>query len=230
GFGTAGHTMHTVLYDPAAKGRIYFVSSAGGAYRSDDDGATWARIREGTMTSCTEYTKDTEQGTVAQHLEQVHGCTHRLALAPQKGGTTMVYQQNHCGLYKSENAGDTWQDISGNIRSRHGFPIAFTDGKKPAVWVVPADQEGKCKKHNSCIRRELEVWRSTDRGASWRSFSMGLPKKVHTCVLRHGMHSDKAGGVYFGTTTGEVYGLESGADSWQLIANGLSRIQGIVAA
>lgn len=230
GYGTAGHTMHTILYDPAVKGRIYIVTSAGGAYRSNDDGATWERIREGTMISCTTYTKDTEQGTVAQHLEQVHGCTHRLALAPRRGGAAVLYQQNHCGLFKSENGGESWADISGNIRSRHGFPIAYTNGKKPAVWVIPADQEGQCKKHNSCIKRALEAWRSTDGGARWESFSDGLPKKAHTCVLRHAMSSGPDGGVYFGTTTGEVYGLESGSDSWIQISKGLARVQGVVAS
>jgi photosystem II stability/assembly factor-like uncharacterized protein len=218
-FGTIGNCIHTVLVDPVDPNRIYFVSSLGGPFRSDDGGTKWERIRNGLLDFCT-LTDD------KRHIEEVHTCTHRLAFAPSN--SDVIYQQNHCGVYRTDSNGDYWTDISTGLPDRHGFPIAVLAKKnEESIFVTPAYQ-GKCDRHNSCILGDLEAYRSTDGGRNWEKRSNGLPQKVHTCVLRHGMSSNSSG-VFFGTTTGEVYGTLNDGDSWDTIAKSLPRIQGVVA-
>ncbi len=220
GFGTTGHCLHTVLFDPLKNGRIYIVSSGGGAYRSDDDGASWTRIRKGTLSSCPTAKND------PHHLKEVHACTHRIAMAPLKKQKTLLFQQNHCGVYRSDDSGESWQDISEGLPSRHGFPIAVTIASHPTIFVIPAYQ-GKCKHHNSCIQGPLEVWRSSDTGITWEKASKGLPSHIHTCVLRHALTSSDDGTLFFGTTTGQLYTSDDGGDSWNLLHSRIGRIQGI---
>ena len=217
-FGTIGNCIHTILMDPEEPKRIYFVSSLGGPYRSDDGGTQWKRIRNGLLDSCT-ISDD------PKHIEEVHTCTHRIAFAPSN--PAVLYQQNHCGVYRSDSRGDHWQDISEGLPDRHGFPIAAHPKDEKTVFVTPAYQ-GKCDRHNSCIQGELAAYRSGDGGKTWEKRADGLPKKVHTCVLRHGMSSN-ATGVFFGTTTGEVYGTMNEGETWEQIAKNLPRVQGVVA-
>jgi photosystem II stability/assembly factor-like uncharacterized protein len=133
-----------------------------------------------------------------------------------------VFQQNHCGVYRSEDAGEHWEDISPDKSLRHGFPISLVEDGGNAVYVVPAFQ-GSCKKHNSCITGKLAVYRSKDDGTTWEKLDEDLPKRTHTCVLRDAMVTDNLtpSGVYFGTTTGELYGSVNEGDSWSLLVNGV---------
>jgi photosystem II stability/assembly factor-like uncharacterized protein len=224
GFGTIGHCIHTILFEPEKPERLFVVSSSGGPYRSDDEGQTWHRIREGMLSEC----PDAPAEQMEEHVKFVHGCTHRIAMAKRPGGITL-FQQNHCGVYRSDDLGDHWKDVSKGLPSRHGFPIATLGGKWPTVFVIPAYQDGKCEQHNSCIKGPLEVWRSEDSGKSWRNVSRGLPRKVHSCVLRHAMSAAGDRVLLFGTTTGGLYCTEDAGESWQSVATGLGRIQGVVA-
>lgn len=235
GFGTTGLTVHTIKSDPQKKGRLYLIASGNGTYRSNDYGENWEPLRAGIRDGCTSdfkaEGKGKERKTAAEvkkeHLQSVHMCSHKIALSPTRRDS--VYQQNHCGVYSSRNAGSKWEDISPSPATRHGFGITVTKGKKDTIFTVPAYQTGCELKHNSCIQGQLSVMRSQDEGKSWKELTNGLPGKVHNCVLRDSLTSDdqEVPGVYFGTTTGEVYASTDNGNSWNEIASGLGRIQGV---
>jgi photosystem II stability/assembly factor-like uncharacterized protein len=220
GFGTIGNCVHRILTDPRSSKRLYVVSSAGGMYATADSGETWEKLIAGLSDDCP------KKDNYAEHLQYEHSCMH----AAEQTGTTM-YCQMHCGVYRFDAKAKRWQDISAGLPSRHGFPLAVDKANSRVAYVITADQEGQCKKHNSCIRRPLYVSRTRNAGRTWDNVNEGLPKKPHTCVLRHAMDADQLDpmGVYFGTTTGELYGTNDGGDSYFLIAKGLPRIQGVVA-
>ncbi|MCL5408043.1 MAG: hypothetical protein M1518_01605 [Candidatus Thermoplasmatota archaeon] len=236
GFGTTGLTIHSIKTDPYEKGKLYIVAAGNGTYRSDDAGNTWKSLKGGITESCPilggephpsiPSVEDKEK--ISEHLNSVHSCTHKIALSSSKPGT--IYQQNHCGVYASTDSGNKWKDISKSKEDRHGFPIMVLDGKKESVFVIPAYQ-GKCKKHNSCIEGQITVNRTEDGGKKWKKLSNGLPKGMHTVVLRDGMAQDslEEPGVYFGTSTGELFGSIDLGESWNKLASGLGRIQGVSA-
>lgn len=248
GFGTVGLCIHTIKMDPKSKDRFYIVSSGGGPYRTDDKGKSWSLLNKGVCDNCTvEYAtadvwglgKEDPSKNLAMHLSNVHKCTHKLAISERNPGT--IYQQNHCGVYKTMNNGETWEDISPSEGLRHGFPIALIEGgsgdnnrdsatasNAGAVFTIPAYQ-GICKKHNSCIKGELAVYRSVNAGKSWEKLTSGIAKKNHTCVLRDAMTADALdpAGLYFGTTTGQIYGSTNLGETWSLLLNDAGRVQGV---
>ncbi len=232
GFGTIGLALHTVKFDPAVRNKLYIVSSGGGPYLSNDAGKTWSLLRDGVSDSCpdaaTYYSQEgkTKEENVKEHLDNVHKCTHKLAISSKSPGK--IFQQNHCGVYVSENSGTRWKDISIGPGIRHGFATTLIEDGDSSLFMLPAYQ-GKCEKHNSCISGPLEVYRTDDSGKAWKNVSNGLPKSVHTCVLRDSMSHDysEEPGVYFGTTSGEVYGTFNRGKTWTKIASGLNRVQGV---
>ncbi len=230
GFGTTGLTIHTIKSDPRKKGRLYIVASGNGTYRSDDSGETWKSLKNGITGSCPTQKGESRPSIPndVEHLNQVHSCTHKLALSRSKPGT--IYQQNHCGVYASTDSGDKWTDISHSNEVRHGFPIVTVEGKRDSLFVVPAYQ-GSCKKHNSCIQGQITVERTEDGGKTWETFSEGLPKGNHAVVLRDGMTQDsmKEPGIYLGTTHGDLFGSTNSGETWAKVAGGLGRIQGVSA-
>lgn len=236
GYGTTGLTIHTILLDPDKQGRIYIVVSGNGPYRSDDGGKTWEILKSGIQDSCPTMESEKKlngsngdwEKQLGEHLSGVHSCTHKMVLSEKKTGT--IFQQNHCGVYETGKMGEHWNDISPGNDQRHGFPIDVIEGEKTSVFVVPARQD-LCKKHNSCIQGQLSVFRTEDSGKSWKKLTAGLPGSVHTGVLRDSMDHDGMNkpGLYFGTSTGEVYGSLDLGDSWMQIGSGLGRVQGISA-
>lgn len=232
GFGTTGLTIHTIKSDSYKKNRFFIVASGNGTYRTDDNGKTWKSLKEGLLDDCpvdfgsntSKEKKISVEDEKREHLQGVHSCTHKLALSPSRRNT--IYQQNHCGVFSSANSGDKWSDISPG-KNRHGFGITVTPGDIESIFTVPATQV--CKKHNSCIQGQLTVLRSKDSGKTWKSLTNGLPPKVHNCVLRDCVTNDglPETGVYFGTTTGEVYASINMGNTWMEIANNLPRIQGV---
>lgn len=232
GFGTTGLCIHTVAIDPSDSRRVYVVPAGNGTYMTEDGGETWRNMQNGVMDHCPVVNEESAPGIptgkdgsdASKHLQEVHRCTHKLALSARKSGT--LYQQNHCGIYMSADFGIRWTDVSPSSSVRHGFGIALTEEAGQSVYIVPAYQ-GACRKHNSCIMGRLEVYRLN--GSKWTRLSKGLPSSVHTCVLRDAVSSDtlSSQGVYFGTTTGEVYCSPDRGDSWSKVAGGLGRVQGL---
>ncbi len=230
--GTTGLTVHTVRVDPHRSRRLYIVSSGGGPYRSDNGGESWQLLQNGVLDYCPlggrsdapDIPKDDKATKLKEHLNRVHTCTHKLVLSHRRPST--LYQQNHCGVFESEDFGDGWNDISPRGQLRHGFPIALIENGSTSLFVVPAFQ-GVCKKHNSCIKGQLAVYRREKSG--WERLVQGLPRNVHTCVLRDGMTTDglDEAGLYFGTTTGDVFASLDCGESWSTIMTGAGRIQGL---
>lgn len=237
-FGTIGNSLHGIHIDPNDPKRMLVVSSTNhGAVRTEDGGQTWEYARRGVFEACPvagtselskPITDEERQKSVEQHLSEVHSCTHRIGISP--ADPKVVYRQQHCGVYRSDDFGLSWQDISAGLPDRHGFPVAAHPRDVNTAYVVPAYQ-GKCKKHNSCIQGALDLYRTRSGGRFWEKLSDGLPRKVHTVVLRHGMDADalKPAGIYFGTTAGELYASANEGDSWKRLAKGLPRVQGITA-
>ncbi|MEM0155882.1 MAG: hypothetical protein QW597_04695 [Thermoplasmataceae archaeon] len=233
GFGTTGLTIHTIISDPEKSKRIFIIASGKGIYRSDDAGNTWSILKEGLKDSCPVSNADLAPGIpneerkvkMKEHLESVHSCSHKIVISPNNHAT--IYQQNHCGVYVSNDFGNTWTDISPGNDMRHGFPI---DAVHENVFVIPSGQ-GICDEHNSCIQGQLSVYTTPDSGKQWKKETQGLPGNVHTAVLRDSFSHDslRVPGVYFGTTTGEVYCSTDLGNSWRQVASGLGRIQGITA-
>lgn len=241
GMGTVGLTIHTIKMDPNQKDRFYIVSSGGGPYRTDDSGKTWSLLDKGVKDTCDsewatiDFSNSGEKDTaklLATHLKEVHRCTHKLAISSENPGT--VYQQNHCGVFKSTDGGDTWTDISPGKSLRHGFPVALIENSSRSnnggtLFTIPAYQGGPCKEHNSCIKGAVAVYRTDDSGNSWERLTNGLPEKSHTCILRDAMSTDSLdqAGIYFGTTTGEVFCSKDLGETWTKAMEGAGRVQGI---
>lgn len=236
GFRTTGLTLHTIRFDPVNPDIIYIVAAGNGTYRSDDGGETWKPLRNGIKNSCTiepqkmissAPKESSEEEKVKRHLSELHSCTHKIIVSPKDG---RVYQQNHCGIYFSSNRGDDWKDVSINPDLRFGFPVDVVENSTANVFVIPVPESPiDCKEHNGCIQGQLAVYRTSDDGKNWTRQTDGLPEKTHTTVLRDCFthdHEEKQG-LYFGTSTGELYFSEDLGNSWREIVSGLGRIQGV---
>ena len=237
GFRTTGLALHTTRFDPANSERIYIVAAGNGTYRSDDGGETWKSLKSGISNSCpieparlisSAPPEATPEEKLSKHLSEVHACTHKIAVSPKDG---KVYQQNHCGIYFSDNHGDQWKDVSINNENRFGFPVDVVENSSTHVFVIPVmpDLLYECKDHNVCIQGQLSVYSTTDGGKNWNRHIKGLPDGVHTNVLRDSLAHDneKEPGLYFGTTTGDVYFSYDLGNAWRNIGTGIGRIQGV---
>ncbi len=240
GFGTVGLCIHTIRMDPERKDSFYIVSSGMGPYRTEDAGKSWSLLDKGVKDTCpSDWAKMDFSGAgetdpkklMERHLADMHKCTHKLTVSGRESG--VVYQQNHCGVFRSSDFGRSWTDISPGNTLRHGFPIALAEGAGDAnggtLFIIPSVQGEPCRKHNSCIKGPVAAYRSADGGKSWERLTRGLPKRSHTCVLRDAMALDQMDtpGVYFGTTTGEVFFSRDLGEHWSKAFEGAGRIQGM---
>ncbi len=214
--GAGGLTLHTILLDSTDANRMYVAISAAGVFRSDDGGRTWQPRNKGTRADF-----------LPNKFPEVGQCVHRVALPA--GHSSLLYQQNHCGVYRSDTAGDSWKDISSGLPSRFGFPIAVHPRDSKTIWVVP---------HISsyiriCVDGCLAAYASDDGGRTWRKQSRGLPtRNAHLTILREAMSTDSAVpvGVYFGTTTGQLFYTRNEGREWHLLADFLPPVYSVEAA
>ncbi|MFN2469116.1 MAG: exo-alpha-sialidase [Gaiellaceae bacterium] len=206
--GAGGLCCHSIQLDPEEARRMYVAISAAGAFRTDDGGKTWAPANRGVAA---DFLPDPE----AEH--EVGQCVHKLLLHPQR--PERLWQQNHCGVYRSDNRGDSWERLDGNgLPSGFGFGLALHPRRPDTAFVIP--EEGAENRVTSDGR--LGVYRTDDGGASWSLASNGLPEPAWSAVLREGMSSDDLDptGVYFGTQGGSVFASPSeGADWVEAAAN-----------
>ena len=206
--GAGGMAVHTIIIDPQNPRRIYVAISAAGAFRTDDGGLTWKPINRGLKSQYELPDPDAEVGH----------CVHRIALHPSR--PDVLYMQKHWDIMRSDNAGDQWNEVSGNLPTDFGFPIDVHAHEPETIYVVPITSDSLHYPPDG----KLRVYRSKSGGNEWEPLTKGLPQQdCYVNVLRDAMAVDTLDtcGVYFGTTGGQVYCSPDGGDSWQTIASHL---------
>jgi photosystem II stability/assembly factor-like uncharacterized protein len=208
--GAGGMCLHTILLDPVDPQRMFVAISAAGAFRTDDGGASWRPINRGLRS----------EGIPDQDAEVGH-CVHRIAMHPSR--PDVLFMQKHWDVMRSDDAGDSWREISGDLPSDFGFPIAVHPHEPDTAYVVPITSDS----HHFPPDGRLRVYRSRTGGDDWEPLSEGLPQShCYVNVLRDAMAVDslEEPGVYFGTTGGQVYASADAGDSWTPIVRDLPAV------
>src|SRR3984893_10029507 len=198
--GAGGMCLHTIVLDPGNPKRIFVAISAAGAFRSDDAGKTWRPINRGLKS---QYIPNPEA--------EVGHCVHRIALHRSKPG--VLFMQKHWDVMRSDNAGELWQEISGNLPTDFGFVIDVHANEPETIYVVPIKSDSEHFPPDG----KLRVYRSRSGGNEWEALTKGLPQRdCYVNVLREAMDVDSLDscGVYFGTTGGQVYASHDAGDNW----------------
>jgi photosystem II stability/assembly factor-like uncharacterized protein len=209
--GAGGMAVHTVLLDPKNAQRIFVAISAAGVFRSDDGGGSWKPVNRGLKSPYELPDPEAEVGH----------CVHRIAFHPSKPDT--LFMQKHWDVMRTDNAGDDWREISGNLPTDFGFPIDVHAHEPETIYVVPITSDSL---HYPPEGR-LRVYRSRTGGGEWEPLTRGLPQQnCYVNVLRDAMAVDRLDecGIYFGTTGGQVYGSPDGGDTWQCLARDLPKV------
>ena len=213
--GAGGLCLHTIIPDPTNASRMWVGISAVGCMRTDDGGRSWAFAN-----------KNTRAGFLPAMYPEFGQCIHRFVQHPKE--PEVLYQQNHCGIYKSTNAGEDWIDIQHSLPSEFGFPIVLDVHHPDTVYVVVEDPEARQN-----VGKQFSVYRTQDGGETWEPLTKGLPQGngVMLGVLRHAMCTDAIDpcGIYVGTNTGQLFASRDRGDSWQLIADFLPSIYSVTA-
>ena len=208
--GAGGMCLHTILLHPTDEARIFTAISAAGAFRTDDGGASWSAINKGLQS----------EGIPDPDAEVGH-CVHNLAMHPDRPDT--LYMQKHWDVMRSDDAGGSWHEISGDLPTDFGFPIDVHAHEPETVYVVPILSDYNHIPPDG----KLRVYRSRTGGGEWEPLTRGLPQEhCYVNVLRDAMAVDRLDdcGVYFGTTGGQVYCSPDGGDSWDAIVRDLPAV------
>ncbi len=211
-----GLALHTIVLDPVDRQRMYAAISAGGVYRTDDGGATWSARNHGVRVTF-----------MPNKYPEFGQCVHKIAMHPAR--PERLYLQNHWGIYRSDDYGDTWKDIANGVPSDFGFAVVVNPRNPDCAYVVPVESDQfRC----SCDGR-LRVFRTRNAGASWEPLMRGLPQKgAYETVLRDAMTADSLDpfGLYMGTRSGQIFASHDEGRSWQRILGGLPAVLCIRAA
>jgi hypothetical protein len=205
--GAGGLCLHSVILDPTDPKRIYIAISAAGAFRTDDGGATWKPINKGLNS---QYIPNPEA--------EVGHCVHHIAMNPKRSG--VLFMQKHWDVMRSDNAGDSWTEVSGNLPTDFGFVIDVHAHQPETIYVVPIKSDSE----HYVPDGKLRVYRSKRGGNEWEELSKGLPQQnCYVNVLRDAMAVDTLDdcGIYFGTSGGQVYASPNGGDTWKPIVHDL---------
>ncbi len=208
--GAGGMCLHTILLDPSDAKRLFVAISSAGAFRSDDGGDSWRPINRGLVS---------EQ--IPDPTAEVGHCVHRIAMHPSR--PNVLFMQKHWDVMRSDDGGDSWREVSGNLPSDFGFPIAVHSHEPETIYVVPIKSDSEHYPPDGRLR----VYRSRSGGEQWEALTQGLPQEhCYVNVLRDAMAVDALDpcGVYFGTTGGEVYGSPDGGDHWTPIVRNLPAV------
>jgi len=207
--GKGGLCLHTILRHPRKPDRMWVAISTGGCYRTDDGGESWHPANKGVAAPF-----------LPDPYPEYGQCVHKIAHHPQR--PDVLYLQNHGGVYRSDDGGDTWLDIAGGLPSDFGFPIVVHPHDPATVYVVPL---------NSDLERyttggHMAVWRTRDRGASWEPLDRGLPDEAYLVILRDAMAADSFDetGLYVGTNTGQLFFSRDEGQTWGVLSDMLPPI------
>jgi hypothetical protein len=206
--GAGGMGLHTILLDPANPDRIFVAISAAGVFRTDNAGKTWRPVNRGLNSAYELPDPDSDVGH----------CVHRIAMHPSR--PNVLFMQKHWDVNRSDDAGESWHEISGNLPSDFGFPIVVHSHEPNTIYVVPIKSDSE---HYPPSGR-LRVYRSRTGGNEWESASKGLPQRnCYVDVLREAMATDSLDpcGIYFGTTGGQLYASPNAGDNWKAIVRDL---------
>jgi photosystem II stability/assembly factor-like uncharacterized protein len=214
--GAGGMCLHTILLDRSHPDRIFIAISAAGAFRTDDAGKTWRPINRGLKSQFELPDPDAEVGH----------CVHRIAMHPSR--PNVLFMQKHWDVLRSDDTGESWHEISGNLPTDFGFPIDVHAHEPNTIYVVPIKSDSEHYPPDG----KLRVYRSRTGGNEWEALINGLPQRdCYVNVLRDAMTVDSLEpcGVYFGTTGGQVYGSANAGDSWTAIVRDLPPVLSVEA-
>jgi len=208
--GAGGMCLHTIILDPKNPKRMWIAISAAGAFRTDDGGATWKPINRGLRS---QYIPDPNA--------EIGHCVHHIAMNPSRPG--VLFMQKHWDVMRSDNAGDHWVEVSGNLPTDFGFAIDVHAHEPETIYVVPIKSDSEHYVHEG----KLRVFRSRTGGNEWEALTKGLPQKdCYVNVLRDAMAVDSLDkcGIYFGTSGGQVYASADAGDTWNPIVRDLPAV------
>jgi hypothetical protein len=214
--GAGGLALHTILPHPTNLRRMWVAISTGGCYHTNDGGVTW-----------NPRNKNVRADFLPSYFPEYGQCVHKMALHPSQ--PERLYQQNHCGVYRSDNGGLEWIDIGeGKLDSRFGFPLVVHPHDPDTIYIVPEESD----QFRVSVDGKFRVWRSCDKGETWQSLRKGLPDRAYLVVLRGAMAVDtfEESGIYVGTSTGQVFHSRDAGDHWELLADFLPPIYSIETA
>jgi photosystem II stability/assembly factor-like uncharacterized protein len=213
--GAGGMGLHTILIDPSDPQRIYIAISAAGAFRTDDGGKTWKPINRGLRS---QYIPDP--------AAEIGHCVHRIAM--NRDRPNVVFMQKHWDVMRTDNAGDEWHEVSGNLPTDFGFAIEVHSHEPDTVYVIPIKSDSEHYVHDARLR----VFRSRTGGNEWEPLTKGLPQShCYVNVLRDASSVDTLDpcGIYFGTTGGQVYVSADAGESWEPIVRDLPAVLSVEA-
>ena len=205
-----GLALGGIQHDPSDERRIYCSVSAGGVYRSDDGGAKWKPINTGVRADF-----------LPKQYPKSGQCVHKLRIHPAQ--PDRLYQQNHCGVYRSDDRGEQWLEITAGLPSEFGYALAIDPRDPDTLFVIPEESSHM----RAAVEGKLRVYRSRDAGGSWQILKRGLPQEhAYVSVLRDAMDQDDGDptGVYFGTSSGHLFASRDRGESWRPIAEFLPRV------
>jgi photosystem II stability/assembly factor-like uncharacterized protein len=208
--GAGGMCLHTIVIDPQDKDRLFVAISSAGAFRSEDAGKSWKPINKGLRSN---YIPDPDA--------EIGHCVHRIAMHPSR--PNVLFMQKHWDVLRTDDGGDTWREISGNLPTDFGFVIDVNANDPDTVYVVPITSDSL----HYVPDGKLRVFRSRSGGDDWEALGKGLPQKdCYVNVLRDAMAVDTLDpcGVYFGTSGGQVYASPDGGDTWSAIVHDLPAV------
>lgn len=212
--GGGGMCLHTILLDPVNPNRIYTAISAAGAFRTDDGGETWRPVNQGLKSGHELPDPDADVGH----------CVHSIAM--HRSRPEVLFMQKHWDIMRSDDAGESWVEVSGNLPSDFGFPIAVHAHEPETIYVVPI----KSDTEHYPPEGKLRVYRSRTGGQEWEALTKGLPQShCYVNVLRNALAVDtlEPGGVYLGTTGGQVYASADSGDTWAPIVRDLPAVMSV---
>ena len=208
--GAGGMCLHTIILDPSNSNRIFIAISAAGAFRTDDGGKTWKPINRGLHSL---YIPDP--------TAEVGHCVHHIAM--HRSRPNVLFMQKHWDVMRSNDAGESWQEVSGNLPTDFGFVIDVHTHEPETIYVVPIKSDSE----HFVPDGKLRVFRSRTGGNEWEALTKGLPQSnCYVNVLRDAMAVDSLDscGVYFGTTGGQVYVSSDAGDHWTPIVRDLPAV------
>jgi photosystem II stability/assembly factor-like uncharacterized protein len=205
--GGGGLCLHTIIADASNRNRMFVAISSAGAFRTDDAGKTWKPINRGLKS---QYIPDPDA--------EIGHCVHRIAL--HRSNPNVLFMQKHWDVLRSDDAGDSWREVSGDLPSDFGFVIDVNANEPETIYVVPIKSDSE----HFPPEGKLRVYRSRTGGNEWEALTKGLPQSdCYVNVLRDAMAVDSLDtcGVYFGTTGGQVYASADAGDTWAAIVRDL---------